>query len=78
MAVRLAAERAALPDPEDLAAEARVVCLAGVPGSGAEPAPAEADLRVVPDAAGDDDDPEEIFDDPGDDDFYADAFEIIE
>jgi hypothetical protein len=78
MAVRLAVERAALPDPEDQAAEARVVCLAGVPGPGAEPPPAEADLRVVPDTAGDDDDPEEIFDDPGDDDFYADAFEIIE
>jgi len=78
MAVRLATERAALPDPEDQEAEARVVCLPGVPGSGAEPPPAAADLRAVPYVVGDDDDPEEIFDNPADDDFYADAFEIIE
>jgi len=78
MAIRLAAERAALPDPDDQEAEARIACLPGVRGSGAEPPPAEADLQVVPDATGDDDGPEEIFDDPADDDFYADAFEIIE
>jgi hypothetical protein len=33
-------------------------------------------LRAVPD--GDDDDPAEIFDDPADGDFYADAFEVLE
>jgi hypothetical protein len=35
-------------------------------------------VRGVLDVAGDDDDPAEIFDDPADDDFYADAFEVIE
>jgi transposase InsO family protein len=58
MAVRLAAERAALPGPE--------------------PPLGDAALTVVPVAAGDDDDPAEIFDDPADDDYYADAFEILE
>jgi len=61
MAIRLAAERAALPD---LAA--------------AQPLPAEAALHGVPDVHGDGEDPEEIFDDPADGDFYADAFEILE
>jgi transposase InsO family protein len=78
MAVRLAAERAALPDPQDEEPEALVACLAGVPGSGAEPPPVDADVRANPDVAGDDDDPAEIFDDPADGDFYADAFEVIE
>jgi hypothetical protein len=61
MAVRLAAERAALPGPPDMPAP-----------------PAEAGLHAVPDVHGDDEDPEEIFDDPADGDFYADAFEILE
>jgi transposase InsO family protein len=61
MAVRLAAERPALPDPADT-----------------EAAPGEGVLHAVPDTAGDDDDFDEIFDDPDDADFYADAFEIIE
>ena len=42
------------------------------------PAPAEAALHAVPDVHGDDEDPEEIFDDAADGDFYADAFEILE
>ena len=77
MAVRLAAERAALPDPPDMPAERRSpICLA--PGPGTRPPPAEAALHAVPDVHGDDEDPEEIFDDPADGDFYADAFEILE
>ena len=60
MAIRLAAERAALPD------------------LAAQPSPAEAALHAVPDVHGDDEDPEEIFDAPGDGDFYADAFEVLE
>jgi putative transposase len=61
MAIRLAAERAALPDP-----------------AAARPLPAEAALHAVADVHGDDEDAEEIFDDPADGDFYADAFEILE
>ena len=61
MAIRLAAERAALPDP-----------------AAAQPLAAEAALHAVPDVPGDDEDAEEIFDDPADGDFYADAFEILE
>jgi len=61
MAVRLAAEHAALTVPD--AAEAE--------DPGPQPQAAAA-------AEGDDDDAEEIFDAPGDGDFYADAFEILE
>ena len=35
-------------------------------------------LRAAPGAEGDDDDEQEIFDAPGDGDFYADAFEVLE
>lgn len=66
MAIRLAAERAALPDPP------------GITPPGTQPPPAEPALHAVPDMRGDDEDPEEIFDDPADGDFYADAFEILE
>ena len=61
MAVRLAAEHAALavPDP------------AGAEGPGPQP-------QAAGDTAGDDDDAQEIFDAPGGDGFYADAFEILE
>ena len=73
MAARLAAERAALPDPADLPAEAAAACRNTArtqpqPRSGCAPSR----------SAGDDDDAEEIFDEPGDGDFYADAFEILE
>ena len=61
MAVRLAAEHAAVAVPD--AAEA------GNPGP---------QLRAAASAEGDDDDAEEIFDAPGDGDFYADAFEVLE
>ena len=61
MAVRLAAEHAALAVPD--AAEAD------------DPEP---QLGAAAGAQGDDDDAEEIFDAPGDGDFYADAFEILE
>ena len=44
----------------------------------ARPLPAEAALHAVADVHGDDEDAEEIFDDPADGDFYADAFEILE
>ena len=79
MAVRLAAERAALPvlahqdDPAN-----QVAYLPGGAGLAAGPGPAEAALRAVPCVDGDDDDAEEIFDDPDDSDFYADAFEVLE
>jgi transposase InsO family protein len=66
MAVRLSADRAALP------AEAGAV--AGPP---ADSPPPPARLHTVADVGGDDDNEEEIFDRPGGDDFYADAFEVI-
>jgi transposase InsO family protein len=76
MAVRLAAERAALPDPAGHDLAGQVACLPGRAGPGTGPPPAETALRAVPD--GDDDDPAEIFDDLADGDFYADAFEVLE
>jgi transposase InsO family protein len=77
MAVRLAAERTALPDPAEHDLAGQVAYLPGTAGPGTEP-PGEAALRTVPEVTGDDEDPEEIFDDPADGDFYADAFEILE
>jgi transposase InsO family protein len=78
MAIRLAAERAALPDPASMEASGQVAWLPGTTAPGPQPPAGEAALHAVPAAAGDDDDPDEIFDDPDDDDFYADAFEILE
>ncbi|MET7810526.1 Mu transposase C-terminal domain-containing protein [Streptomyces sp. NPDC005395] len=64
MAVRLSAERAALSLPT-------------LPDQ--TTATARPELTVVPDPpAGDSDDEEEIFDAPEDEDYYADAFEVIE
>ena len=77
MAIRLAAERAALPDPADMQAAAQVAGLPDVAAHGTQP-PAEAALHAAADVTGDDEDPEEIFDDPAGGDFYADAFEILE
>ena len=72
MAIRLAAERAALPDPADMpGGPGRLLPGTQVPARAARQPP--ADVRD-----GDDEDPEEIFDDPADGDFYADAFEILE
>jgi Mu transposase, C-terminal len=75
MAVRLAAERTALPDPAGYDLADQVAYLPGA-GPGTGPPPGETASRAVPD--GDDDDPAEIFDDPAGGDFYADAFEILE
>src|SRR5207245_10927665 len=61
MAVRLAAEHAAVTVPDAAGA--------GDPGP---------QLRPAVGAEGDDDDADEIFDAPGDGDFYADAFEVLE
>jgi hypothetical protein len=76
MAVRLAAERAALPVLDDPASQ--VAYLPSVTGHAAGAEPADAGLRPVPPIDADDDDDEEIFDDPDDSDFYADAFEVLE
>jgi hypothetical protein len=76
MAVRLAVERTALPDPAGHDLAGQVAHLPGTAGPGTGPPPCETTLRAIPN--GDDDDPAEIFDDPGDGDFYADAFEILE
>ena len=74
MAIRVAAERPALPGP--------VGQEAGQAAFWPQAAHADelphAGLRTVPDAAGDDDDPGEIFDGPADDDFYADASGVLE
>jgi transposase InsO family protein len=78
MAIRLAAERAALPDPADLQTAAQVACLPDRTAHGMEPPPAEAALHAVADVTDDDEDPEEIFDDPAGGDFYTDAFEVLE
>jgi hypothetical protein len=80
MAARLAAERTALP------------AVPGTPGPRPEPdadspqAGRPRELRILPGpgggelpaAAGDDDDPAEIFDEPDGDGFYADALEVLE
>jgi hypothetical protein len=73
MAVRLAAERAALPDPAGQQA-ARIAVFPQAADDGEEPS---ALLRAVPDSAGDVE-PSEVYGNPGDDDFYADAFEVLE
>jgi hypothetical protein len=78
MAVRLAAERTALPDPAEHDLAGQVAYLPGMAGPGTGPPPEETALEAVPGADGDDDDPAEIFDDAADGDFYADAFEILE
>jgi len=79
MAVRLAAERAALPvlaRPDEPASQAAWVPDGTGHAAGLEHA--DAALRLVPCTDADDDDDEEIFDDPDDSDFYADAFEVLE
>jgi transposase InsO family protein len=72
MAIRLAAERAALPvedDPGEV-----VAALPAVAAVAASRLPSE---HSPPPVAGDDDDEDEIFDEPAGD-FYADAFGVIE
>jgi transposase InsO family protein len=77
MAARLAAERSALtlPSPDD--PESVVNGLPTVAGltAGDNPPARPANEPLV---EGDDDDPEEIFDEPCSEDFYADAFGIVE
>jgi transposase InsO family protein len=69
MAVRLAAEHAAVPLPDPAG---RVTAPPGVAAPGAPGAGAAAGV------GGDDDDGGEVFDAPGGEDFYADAFEVVE
>ncbi|MEN8653816.1 Mu transposase C-terminal domain-containing protein [Streptomyces sp. 21So2-11] len=64
MALRLSAERAALPLPR--APEEEVL------------SPAQLHVVAEPVITGDSDDEDEIFDAPDGDDFYADAFEVLE
>jgi hypothetical protein len=74
MAIRVAAERPALPGPPGRDAGQ----LAFLPQAALADELPHAGLRTVPDVAGDDDDPGEIFDGPAADDLYADAFEVLE
>ena len=80
MAMRLGAERAALPALDEPAA--KVTALPTLAALTADTPPTSHRLQAVEPIAGDDDDAEEIFDDPEGDaegsDFYADAFEVIE
>ena len=66
------------PTRPDMQAAAQVAWLPGIAAPGTGPPPAEAALHAVPEVHGDDEDPEEIFDDPAGGDFYADAFEVLE
>lgn len=83
MAARLAAERVALPLPDPSNSAAAV---AGLPATAAITGPAghdddEEEMTApdpVPPDPGDEDDEEEIFDQPEGDDFYDDAFGVIE
>ncbi|MEU3282690.1 helix-turn-helix domain-containing protein [Streptomyces antibioticus] len=66
MALRLSAERAALPLP-------------ALPEDDCDSLPSvPARLHLVPVVSGDTDEDDEIFDAPDGDDFYADAFEVLE
>jgi transposase InsO family protein len=77
MAARLAAERSALTVPACDDPESAVNGLPTVAGLTARDSPpARPDNEPL--VEGDDDDPEEIFDEPGSEDFYADAFGIVE
>ena len=78
MALRLGAERAALPLPDEPAGQvAALPTLANLATAMPATTLAGPGLRAVEGVASDDDDPEELFDDPEADDFYADAFEVI-
>jgi hypothetical protein len=80
MAVRLAAERAALPVPADQDPAGQVAFLPSVRTiSGTQTSRDAAQGSTEgEDLSGDDDGPDEIFDGPDDGDFYADAFEVLE
>ncbi|HEX9354500.1 MAG TPA: hypothetical protein VF933_11880 [Streptosporangiaceae bacterium] len=74
MAARLAAERAALACEDQASSHGPASSAPAAAGKDSGPAPGAAHLRIV---AGDDDADDEIFD-ASNDDFYADAFEVIE
>ena len=78
MALRLGAERAALPTPTPDEPAAEVAALPSLAGLAADPPPVGQRSQPVEPLVGDDDDGEELFDDPDAGDFYADAFEVIE
>lgn len=74
MALRISAQRAALPlDGETTAAQ-----IAALPSVAAVTSVLDRPPTDPPVVEGDDDDIEEIHDTAGDDDFYADAFEVLE
>jgi hypothetical protein len=80
MALRLSAERSALPALGDPAGDATASLTVGAltATARARPAAASPGLEHLPQLGGDDDDDEEIFDDPVHDErFYDDAFEIL-
>ncbi|KPM56995.1 transposase [Frankia sp. R43] len=76
MAVRRAAETAAVPVPDEPADQ--VAALPSIAALNTDSAAADAEPAPVAMADGDDDDAEEIFDAPVSEDFYADAFEVLE
>ena len=77
MAIRLAAERAALPDPADMQAAAQVAGLPDVAARGTQP-PAEAALHAAADVTVMTKTLRRSSMIPPGGDFYADAFEILE
>jgi hypothetical protein len=78
MAVRLASERPALPTVPEGDPAAQVAALPSIGAITGEELPPGRESPVLPQAEGDDDDAEEIFDEPGGGDFYGDALEVVE
>ena len=78
MAIRLASERPALPSLPEKDPPAQVAALPSVAAAADKDSPPVGELPVLPQMEGDDDDTDEIFDAPDDEDFYADAFEVVE
>jgi transposase InsO family protein len=82
MAVRLGAERAALPPAGDAAEQAATLPTVTALGAADEASPrppSVPDEPTVPEMGGDDDDADEIFDAlDADDAFYTDAFEVLQ
>ena len=78
MAIRLASERPALPSLPEKDPAAQVAALPSVAAAADQDSPDVGELPVLPQMEGDDDDTDEIFDAPDDEDFYADAFEVVE
>jgi hypothetical protein len=78
MAIRLAGERPALPPVPEGNPAARVAALPSIGVITGDDLPPGHEFPALPQVTGDDDDAEEIFDQPGDDDFYADALEVVQ